>query len=121
MIIGGVGVIQGEELEAPLDGIKVIECGTWILAPRAAGILQVLGADVIKIEEKVSGDTARGYRMTLSEGMISPQRNWMFEYPNRGKRSIALDLRKEKGKEVAHRLIEKADVFVQYYTWLAKS
>jgi len=75
-----------------------------------------LGAEVIKIEERVGGDPGRGVMSiggtaTGGEG----KRNYYFEANNRHKRSIALDLKKPEGKAIIYKLIEKSDVFVQNF------
>jgi crotonobetainyl-CoA:carnitine CoA-transferase CaiB-like acyl-CoA transferase len=90
----------------PLEGIKVVELATWILAPAAATILAEMGAEVVKIEEPVGGDPSRGLR--IGPTGVAP----MFLMENRNKKSVAIDLTTEKGREIAHRLLASADVFV---------
>jgi crotonobetainyl-CoA:carnitine CoA-transferase CaiB-like acyl-CoA transferase len=89
--------------ELPLAGIRVIDLGNYIAGPGTAMILGDLGADVIKIEPK-AGDIARSIG-TFGLAMVRSY--------NRDKRSIALDLRKPRGIEIAKRLIARADVVVQ--------
>jgi len=96
----------------PLEGIHVVEFGTFHAGPGASAILGDLGAEVIKIEE-AEGDPMRGWkevggiRFTLANGEGFP-----FEFTNRNKKGIWLDIKKEKGREAFHRLIKKADVFL---------
>ena len=88
---------------APLRGVRVIDLGQYIAGPGAAMVLGELGADVIKIEP-LGGDQAR-HIGRYGESMVRAY--------NRGKRSIALDLKREEGLRVALRLIADADVVVQ--------
>src|SRR3972149_723215 len=102
-------------MTGPLDGIKVIECTVWAQGSYAGTMLGDLGATVVKIESPQGGDPARG--MAQMSQMRSARaghldRNYFMEAFNRSKRSLALDLHKEKGREVAYKLIEGADVFV---------
>ncbi|MDY6907106.1 MAG: CoA transferase [Chloroflexota bacterium] len=90
----------------PLEGIKVVELGTWILAPATSAILAEMGADVVKIEEPVGGDPSRG--TTIGPLKVGP----VFVLENRNKKSLALNLATDEGKEIAHRLIATADVFI---------
>ena len=100
----------------PLDGIRVLDWTIWQQGPVATMMLGDLGAEVIKIEERVGGDPGRGVMSiggtaTGGEG----KRNYYFEANNRHKRSIALDLKKPEGKAIIYKLIEKSDVFVQNF------
>jgi len=91
----------------PLDGVTVVALEHAIAAPFASRQLADLGARVIKIERPEVGDFARGYDATV-RGMSS-----FFVWANRGKESLALDLKDPAAREVLHRLIAKADVFIQ--------
>jgi crotonobetainyl-CoA:carnitine CoA-transferase CaiB-like acyl-CoA transferase len=88
---------------APLAGLRVVDLGQYIAGPGAAMTLAELGADVVKIEP-VGGDQAR-HIGRYGEAMVRAY--------NRGKRSIALDLKSADGREAALRLIARADVVVQ--------
>lgn len=77
-------------------------------------ILADLGADVIKIEERVGGDPGRGVLRAAGVD-VSSLPNFYFEAHNRGKRSIALDLKKPEAREIVCALADKADVFVQNF------
>lgn len=95
--------------DRPFEGLKVIDCGSFIAAPAAAMILGDFGADVIKVEPP-QGDP---YRELVSKpGMPATDRNFPWELDARNKRSIALDLRQPEGQEVLHRLVRQADVFI---------
>jgi crotonobetainyl-CoA:carnitine CoA-transferase CaiB-like acyl-CoA transferase len=100
-------------MSGPLDGVKVVELGQFQQGPVAAMRLGDLGANVIKVEAP-TGDPGRSIlRIVESDGDFdSGGRNYYFEGHNRNKRSITLDLKKEKGLEVFLKLIDWADVFV---------
>lgn len=92
---------------APLDGVRVIEIGAFMAAPFGTMQLADLGADVIKIENPVGGDPVRDTGPFL-DGHSSP-----FARLNRNKRSVALDLKSEDGRDVLRRLLATADVLVE--------
>jgi crotonobetainyl-CoA:carnitine CoA-transferase CaiB-like acyl-CoA transferase len=94
----------------PLEGIRIVELSTWAVVPCACEIMGDWGADVIKIEHPVGGDPTRGWAGPGWLPASSPLGvGWLAD--NRSKRSIALDLSKEEGREIAYRLVEKADIF----------
>jgi crotonobetainyl-CoA:carnitine CoA-transferase CaiB-like acyl-CoA transferase len=93
----------------PLEGIRVVELGLWVAGPSAAATLCDWGAEVIKIEPP-NGDPMRGL-FASAAGWAVPI-NPPFELDNRGKRSIALNLATDEGREIARVLIDKADVLV---------
>lgn len=90
----------------PLSGIKVVAIEQAVAAPLCSRHLADLGADVIKVERTGSGDFARDYD-TFAQGMSSH-----FVWLNRGKRSVAVDLKSVGGKEILLKLLETADVFL---------
>jgi crotonobetainyl-CoA:carnitine CoA-transferase CaiB-like acyl-CoA transferase len=95
-----------------LQGIKVVEVAAWAFVPSAGAVLADWGAEVIKVEPATSGDPLRGLQMG---GLLPPEAptvNFMVELMNRGKRSVALDLRSELGRDVLFRLVDSADVFL---------
>jgi crotonobetainyl-CoA:carnitine CoA-transferase CaiB-like acyl-CoA transferase len=99
----------------PLEGIKVIDFGVWVAGPAAAGIMCDWGADVIKIEPP-SGDPFRAlYIEAVGGSRWQSDENPPFEMDNRGKRSIALRLDTDPGREIALQLLREADVFVTNY------
>jgi crotonobetainyl-CoA:carnitine CoA-transferase CaiB-like acyl-CoA transferase len=93
----------------PLAGIRVVELGVWVAGPSAGGVLADWGASVVKMEPP-EGDPFRG--LYLSASGVELPANPPFELDNRGKRSIALDLRTADGRAIAYRLLDAADVFV---------
>ncbi|MET9503178.1 CaiB/BaiF CoA-transferase family protein [Streptomyces sp. NPDC006622] len=94
-------------LPLPLEGLTVVAVEQAVAAPFATRQLADLGARVIKVERIDGGDFARGYD-TAAGGLASH-----FVWCNRGKESIALDLKDPRGRDVVRRLIAGADVFVQ--------
>ena len=99
----------------PLQGIRVLDWTIWQQGPMASAMLGDMGAEVIKIEDRVSGDPGRGLMRQVGAGMGIKGRNFYFETMNRNKKSITLDLSKEKGKKILYQLVEKSDVFVQNF------
>src|SRR5262249_22892903 len=98
----------------PLEGIRVIDWTIWQQGPVASVMLADLGADVIKVEERVGGDPGRG--ILKAQGLdLTDRPNFYFEANNRNKRSIALDLKKPEGAEIVRRLTDRADVLVQNF------
>jgi len=97
-----------------LAGIRVVEVASWTFVPISGAVLSEWGADVIKIEHPERGDPQRGL---ISSGLIpgGDGVNFMFEIPNRGKRSVGLDISTDDGRELLYRLVETADVFVTNY------
>jgi crotonobetainyl-CoA:carnitine CoA-transferase CaiB-like acyl-CoA transferase len=96
--------------EQPFEGVRVVEVAQWVFVPVAGALLADWGADVVHVEPK-EGDPYRG----LATQGIGSERggiNMSLALANRGKRSIALDIRHDEGKTVLHRLLESADVFL---------
>lgn len=93
-----------------LAGVRVIEVASWTFVPSGCAVLAEWGADVIKIEDPVRGDPQRG----LIASLLMPKDgvNFLIEIPNRGKRSVGIDIKTEGGRELLYRLVESADVFV---------
>ncbi len=104
----------------PLQGIRVIECAGYLSAPTACYMLGDLGAEIIKIEDREKGDPSRGTSAVFGASMMLPNgENILFETANRNKKSVTLDLKKEKGKKLLYELIAKADIFCTNYTQAA--
>ncbi|MFE4963841.1 CaiB/BaiF CoA transferase family protein [Streptomyces sp. NPDC056660] len=98
-------------MEPILEGVKVVELASWSFVPSSGAVLADWGADVVKIEHPETGDPQRGL---ISSGVVAGADgvNHFIEQPNRGKRSIGLDVATPEGLKVLHRLVEWADVFV---------
>lgn len=98
-----------DEAQRPFEGLRVIDCASFIAAPAAATILGDLGADVVKVEP-LGGDP---YRDLFRPSGFGPDgRNYGWELDARNKRSLAIDLKNPQGRQVLHRLVGNADVFL---------
>jgi len=89
-----------------LSGLRVLDAGSFLAAPYAAMLLADWGADVVKLEPR-GGDPVRVVGPQVQPG-ITPT----FAAVNRGKRSLAVDLRSDAGRDVARRLARDSDVVV---------
>jgi len=92
----------------PLQGIRVVDVTTSIAGPYCAEILAALGADVVKIERPDTGDDGRAWGPPFWNGESA-----MFLSVNAGKRSLAVSLADERGREAVLRLAGRSDVFLQ--------
>jgi crotonobetainyl-CoA:carnitine CoA-transferase CaiB-like acyl-CoA transferase len=101
----------GEPL--PFQGLKVLDCASFIAAPVAATLLADLGADVIKIEPP-DGDPHRTLykRVGCLPDRAQADNNFVWDLNSRHKRSLVLDLKQPAGQAVLHRLAQQADVFI---------
>jgi crotonobetainyl-CoA:carnitine CoA-transferase CaiB-like acyl-CoA transferase len=101
----------GEPL--PFQGLKVIDCASFIAAPVAATLLADLGADVIKVEPP-AGDPHRDLfrRVGCLPDAQQADDNFIWDLNSRHKRSLVLDLKQPAGQAVLHRLAAQADVFI---------
>src|ERR1700678_4676621 len=100
---------QGEPVPGPLSGFKVVELAAWTFVPAAGAVLADWGADVIKVEHPVTGDPQRGL---IASGIVPSAGgvNYIMEQPNRGKRSIGIDVSTPDGLELLLLLLESRDV-----------
>jgi crotonobetainyl-CoA:carnitine CoA-transferase CaiB-like acyl-CoA transferase len=90
------------------EGLKVIDCGSFIAAPAAATILSDFGADVVKIEPPGAGDPYR--HLTKLPGHPRSDQNYAWMLGSRNKRSLAVDMGKPEGRTAVQRLASQADV-----------
>jgi crotonobetainyl-CoA:carnitine CoA-transferase CaiB-like acyl-CoA transferase len=97
-----------------LKGVRVLEVAQFVFVPAAGAALADWGADVIKVEHPVRGDTQRGMR-TIAGVQLDPVRNPMIEHPNRGKRSVGIDVSTAEGQALVYELAKQADVFLTNY------
>jgi crotonobetainyl-CoA:carnitine CoA-transferase CaiB-like acyl-CoA transferase len=91
----------------PLAGTRVVDVTASVAGPSASQLLAALGADVVKVEP-VSGDHARAWGPPFVDGEGA-----LFLASNAGKRSLALDVADDRGREIVRRLADRADVLVQ--------
>src|ERR1700761_1537859 len=97
-----------------MKGVRVLEVAQFTFVPAAGGLLADWGADVIKIEHPVRGDSQRGF-VNMGGMKINPQRNAMMEHPNRGKRSVGVDVNTEEGQKLIYEIAKTSDVFLTNY------
>src|SRR5712692_3048417 len=93
----------------PLSGITIIDLSRILAGPYCTLLLAELGARVIKVEPPPQGDDARQY------GPFKNGKSAYFVSVNRGKESIALDLKSPGGREIFERLLDKADALVENF------
>ena len=105
-----------------LKGMRAIEWATFGNGAIIGVILADLGAEIIKLEEPVVGDPARGIKELYGVGTQDKEgRNLLFEGTNRNKKSLSVDLKSPEGKELIYKLIAKSDIFyTNYNTSMAK-
>jgi crotonobetainyl-CoA:carnitine CoA-transferase CaiB-like acyl-CoA transferase len=94
-------------MSGPLEGLRVIEMGSLIAGPFCGQLMGDMGADVIKIEAPGEGDPMRHWGQGAKPA-------W-WRVIARNKRSASLDLRQERGQEIARRLIAKADILIENF------
>jgi crotonobetainyl-CoA:carnitine CoA-transferase CaiB-like acyl-CoA transferase len=94
-----------------MEGIRVLELAQYTFVPAAGAVLADWGADVIKIEHPMRGDAQRGF-VRMGGFEIPPDRNTIMEHPNRGKRSVGIDVTTAEGVALIYRIARTADVFL---------
>jgi CoA:oxalate CoA-transferase len=108
-ILGSVKGIYGMAQPGPLSGITIVDLSRILAGPYCTLLMAELGARVIKVETPGGGDDARQY------GPFTNGKSTYFASVNRGKESIALDLKAAKDKEIFERLLDKADAIVENF------
>lgn len=102
-----------------MEGVRILEVAQFTFTPAAGAILADWGADVIKIEHPVRGDTQRGF-LNMGGVKLDPLRHTLIEHPNRGKRSVGIDLGTEEGQELLYELAKQCDVFLTNFLPLVR-
>ncbi len=104
-------------MTGPLHGLRVFDLTRILAGPTCTQILGDLGADVIKIERRESGDDTRGFGPPFLKDGAGKEttESAYFLSANRNKRSITLDLTKAEGQELARRLIAHCDVVTENF------
>jgi crotonobetainyl-CoA:carnitine CoA-transferase CaiB-like acyl-CoA transferase len=92
-------------------GVRVVELAQWVFVPVAGALLADWGAEVLKIEHPQGGDGYRGLLLAGASASDSPV-NYAMEMVNRNKKSVAIDLKTEAGREVLLKLVASADIFL---------
>ncbi|NND80433.1 MAG: CoA transferase [Maribacter sp.] len=100
-------------MQQALEGVKVLDFSQLLQGPYATQMMGDLGADVIKIERNGSGDMYRG--MTFFNEWIAGDESPCFMAWNRNKRSLAINIKSEQGKEIIYKLVEHADIIVENF------
>ena len=93
-------------MTVPLEGIRVVEFAHMVMGPSCGLVLADLGADVVKVEPAPAGDNTRRLRGAGAG---------FFASLNRNKRSLAVDLKSEAGREMVLRLLDRADVLIENF------
>jgi len=93
----------------PLAGVRVLELGNYIAAPTAGRMLADFGAEVIKVERPVTGDELRNWRL------YSGDTSMLYRTINRNKKSIVLDLKTERGREIVLELVRHCDALLENF------
>jgi crotonobetainyl-CoA:carnitine CoA-transferase CaiB-like acyl-CoA transferase len=114
-VLGALG--EGLVMSGVLSGVRVVELASWTYVPSAGVALADWGADVIKVESVEFGDPSRALVVGgFTREAARVDADFMLELGNRGKRSIAIDLKTEIGRELFGRLLASADVLLT--NWL---
>jgi len=98
-----------------LEGIRIIDMGVWLAGTGGSALLGSLGAEIIKIEDPIQGDTYRGMITQYGTHGYVRGRHIGYETANLNKKSLTLDLKTPKGKEILYQLVAKSDVFHTNY------
>src|SRR6202171_6279328 len=105
MVLGNPGETPMGTQDLPLSGVRVIEMTHMVMGPTCGMILAQLGAEVIKVEPP-AGDKTRS---------LGGMGTSFFPLFNRGKRSVVLDFARAEDREMMHRLLASADVFLENF------
>ena len=100
----------------PLAGLRVLELARILAGPWAGQMLADLGADVIKVERKGTGDDTRGWGPPFVQGADGGHIGAAyFHSANRGKRSIEANFEDEEGRRIVHKLAKRSDVLIENF------
>src|SRR6187399_843019 len=100
----------------PLAGLRVLELARILAGPWAGQLLADLGADVIKVERKGTGDDTRGWGPPFVEGADGNHiGSAYFHAANRGKRSIEMDFESDEGRRIVRKLAARSDVLIENF------
>lgn len=97
-----------------MKGIRMLEVAQFTFVPAAGAVLTDWGADVIKIEHPVRGDAQRGIK-ELQRFAVDQRRNALMQHPNRGKRSVGIDISTPEGQELLYEIARTCDIFLTNY------
>src|SRR5882672_1256563 len=102
--------LERTAVSKPLAGVRVLDLSKVLAGPLCAQYLGDLGADIIKVETVGQGDETRGWPPFPAPGLGT-----VFLSANRNKRSIAVDMKTEKGRDIVHALARSADVAIESF------
>ena len=97
-----------------MSGVRVLEVAQFTFVPAAGAVLADWGADVIKVEHPLRGDTQRGF-INMGGVKLDPNRHTLIEHPNRGKRSVGIDVSTSEGQALLYEIAKTSDVFLTNY------
>ena len=114
MRLGDVANAEAQQYGKPLDGVRVLALEQMAAMPFATQLLARLGADVVKVEHPVHGESGRAASPAITdpEGRVVGA---TFLRSNLGKRSIGVDIRTEAGRDLILRLVPRFDVFAENF------
>lgn len=95
----------------PMEGVRILDLGTFLAGPHAASIFGEFGAEVLKIEHPEAGDPMRRFGSPTDQGDLT----LAFLTEARCKKSVTLDLRQEQGRDLFLQLVEKSDVLIENF------
>jgi crotonobetainyl-CoA:carnitine CoA-transferase CaiB-like acyl-CoA transferase len=107
---------NGARNAAPLDGLRILDLSMFFAGPVAAQIAADAGADVIKVESVQRIDGWRGSATASADGVPSWENSPYFNWVNRNKRGITLNLTDPRGTDILKHLVRDADVLIENYT-----
>ena len=93
----------------PLEGVKVLDLTNVMAGPYCSMVLGDMGAEIIKVENFPEGDTSRRF-----EPQVNGE-SYCFAVLNRNKKSLALDMKNPRGKEIVMKLAEEADIVIENF------
>ncbi len=94
------------------EGVRIVDLGMAHAGIAAGYMMGDLGAEIIKVEDSVRGDSSRGWSSQFGAQMAVKGHSLNFENSNRNKKSLSLNLKKTEGKEILYQLVKKSDVFI---------
>ncbi len=101
-------------MTGPLDGIKVLEVASWLAVPSSAALMSDMGADVIKVEPPRGDSYRRLYTGLMDDDeFVAPS----YQFDNRGKQGICIDLEQEEGQTLVKELARDVDIFLTNLTF----
>ncbi|MCP5180288.1 MAG: CoA transferase [Pseudomonadales bacterium] len=100
-------------MTAPLQGLRVLEVASWLAAPSCAALMADMGASVIKVEPPGGDSYRKMYKALLGGDGVHPA----YQFDNRGKRGVCVNLETPEGVELVKTLARDVDVFITNLTW----